>query len=1306
MSSAPVSSAEWASVQAQLVALKGELHDAREREARATKAAEAAKEKGQAMEQQMALAEDAAAAATGRSRASSESNGSGTSGGSSGTSAPSKLSSLMSSVKRNSQTLGSAIAAAAHAGVGAASAVAAPASSSSSSAVEQLQSELNALRAQHANELEERAEQTAALKQNLSHLHKKSLDLEKQNATLMTHLSNLEEERHSLAEKREKELKKRQAREEARKQRIAAGESAQAAAAAVAEEDDDDEDDLDAARAKWATQRAALEAQLATAQSELAQRTADLSARDAQVEKLRARVADEEKNFERILSKMADKDQELMQLRDELDAKAKQLKASPASSPQKEAPQPRDSPMKSPSSLRSFFNKGKDLVSSPVAAASPSPQSAHAAVPFPQLSPSLQPSSSPRLDAASSSQPHPGQPEGMSLGAAASDASAAASSSGVSLSNVPHSSTIAAPTSPSSPSPAAPEPAPWSASQPLAEQVASLQAELASLRVMNEHLITSVQKKDSLLTKERDEAERIMAKLAEKEVQLMQLREAQSSVEDVQREVKKRDADIKRLKEQLSAASAAQADAVSKAANSSASAAELRAATEAVSVMQSEYEGLKDTLENTKDQLFLAETQLIDKQKLLSEQAEQLRELRASADGHESSMHSLMAAKAKGERDMNEHVDYLERKCIAEISEWERKYDADMEHAQKERDSMQAQLRDAQREMNEARAEETAVRGELIQLRAEHEALVVSERTLSSSCEKLTRELSELKANSSIETRKRNRLVQELKTALKAELLRAKDALARLKHAEDDLVTIKVMQQHQIAPTGSFALTVDPASASTGGGSGGGMDGSDTSSSTRASSHTPNAASSSSSSMLSTPSHSKGVEQEVANALAQKLAQLENDKFVLVKKQRALEEHNDMLQADVMQKKEMIRNLVRRIEIGSLTTTDDSGMQQMASLSPESRQVLFEKMEVLLQETTLQNAQYKNNLQSMGAEITKLMEELEQDRHNHAVAQKQAQHITTGGNVAHLFLIFVRCVVFSLFRVFRLDEKSSELSQVREELDMLKDEEEIARQSAADSLALTRSTEGQLKKIERTLVALTEGLERQGTLEQQLNALEDELQQVARQVIANAQGGGAARRLSNPAIATATAAASSADAQSGASSDRAAVSSSPVSPSSSSAATSPSASSSSKSKKALRAAAKAQADAEKAARDAQQKQEEDARIQHLENEVGEQQRRKQTEDERARAAAEEDARRDSLLAEADALSAGLLSPASALRSPGPPRSSSALLRDVDSEPPSAVTSPAARRASTDGGDDSAASAAADTDRSTLRDAED
>lgn len=63
-------------------------------------------------------------------------------------------------------------------------------------------------------------------------------------------------------------------------------------------------------------------------------------------------------------------------------------------------------------------------------------------------------------------------------------------------------------------------------------------------------------------------------------------------------------------------------------------------------------------------------------------------------------------------------------------------------------------------------------------------------------------------------------------------------------------------------------------------------------------------------------------------ALAQKLAQLQNEKHSLQKRTQGLEEHVEMLQSDVLQKKEMIRNLVRRIETGALSTNDNDGMQK------------------------------------------------------------------------------------------------------------------------------------------------------------------------------------------------------------------------------------------------------------------------------------------------------------------------------------------------------------------------------------------
>jgi chromosome segregation ATPase len=882
-----ISSDEFTQLQNQLIQLKADLYESKERESRALKVADAAKEKFEAMASTLAMAEEARDRAEGEA-ANSRSRGTSTAGehtdsNVSSSIGASRLSNLMSTVKRNSQSIGQALTAAASTTVG----------SSTSHPAMELQSELMTLKAQHAREMqvmqEEMSEQTTALKLNMAHLHKKSQDLEKQNATLMSHLSNLEEERHSLAEKRERELKRRQAREATRAQRIKDG------LPPLMEEEEDE--DIDAARVKWNTIRESLEAQLATAQS-------DLVKRDERIAELTRKVSDEEKNFERILMKMSEKDQELMHLRDELHAQKSAVKSSPMMSPPPSS-QNMASPQKSPSSLRNFFNKGKEVLS-------PNP----AMTPSPVLSPAIQPPTTPaKLSAqfaAVATQPEESpstSPDGI----------IAASDSGVTVSSV--AAPTASPSTPSSPSHTS-EPVPWSASQPLNEQITSLQAELSQLRTLNEHLIMSVQKKDTLLTRNQDDSERIMARLAEKEMQIMQLRESQGSVEELHRDLKKKDVLIQKLQKQLDAAGSATAAAVNAAQSSSSTAMELKAANEAIANMQSQYDQLKETLENTKDMLFLAETQLIDKQKLLGEQADTLRELRASTDGHESTIRSLMAAKDKSEKEMNEHVDYLERKCISEITEWERKYDSDMAEAADKWTSMQAQLVQARTVAEEARAEEISVRGELLQLRSQHDALAESERTLSTACEKLTRELSELKSNSSIETKKRNQLVMELKSALKAELLRAKDALARLKHAEDDLVTMKVMQQHKIAPTGSFALNGESINNEI-------TDGGQSSDSAAVRGGPLPHHTTSSMSNLHTPGgHAKGVEQEVANALAQKLAQLENDKFILTKKLRSLEEHNDLLQSDVMQKKEMVRNLVRRIESGALSSHDGEGLQQ------------------------------------------------------------------------------------------------------------------------------------------------------------------------------------------------------------------------------------------------------------------------------------------------------------------------------------------------------------------------------------------
>jgi hypothetical protein len=246
---------------------------------------------------------------------------------------------------------------------------------------------------------------------------------------------------------------------------------------------------------------------------------------------------------------------------------------------------------------------------------------------------------------------------------------------------------------------------------------------------------------------------------------------------------------------------------------------------------------------------------------------------------------------------------------------------------------------------------------------------------------------------------------------------------------------------------------------------------------------------------------------------------------------------------------------------------------------------------------------------------------------------------------------------------FSLDDRTNDLTTVRDDLDALKDEHEIAQQSANDSLALLRSTELQMKKLERTISSLCDQLEKRGILDEYVHSLDSELQLTVHQCISNVKGGGMTRRLSNSttAIHTHTIIPTPAAASIPTSPAKSIVSSSPV-------------------EKEKRASAKTKAKAAKDAENAQRAAEEDAHIQRIQEETARAQaeeaaaRRSHVESERARSMAAEESRRDALLEEADALSESLMSPTSTVRLAKNRRTTSQLLADPDLASPTSIQS--------------------------------
>lgn len=240
----------------------------------------------------------------------------------------------------------------------------------------------------------------------------------------------------------------------------------------------------------------------------------------------------------------------------------------------------------------------------------------------------------------------------------------------------------------------------------------------------------------------------------------------------------------------------------------------------------------------------------------------------------------------------------------------------------------------------------------------------------------------------------------------------------------------------------------------------------------------------------------------------------------------------------------------------------------------------------------------------------------------------------------------------------RLDEKTAELTSVREELDGAKDEQELAQQAADDSAALLRSTDAQLKKLERATAALVREIEQRELMDAMLAQLESELAAAIKQAVANSSGARTAPP--TPAPATAAAKARAPVPASPAADATVVASASPAVAPSSAAAASPTPS----------VAASSSSESPASAADT---------------------RRVELEASRRRAAEEEEQRRAALFADADAISSqytdGAPAASASLAPPLNSRSASQLLADLPDE----------------GADEDVSSFKQDVDRSYLQD---
>ena len=114
---------------------------------------------------------------------------------------------------------------------------------------------------------------------------------------------------------------------------------------------------------------------------------------------------------------------------------------------------------------------------------------------------------------------------------------------------------------------------------------------------------------------------------------------------------------------------------------------------------------------------------------------------------------------------------------------------------------------------------------------------------------------------------------------------------------------------------------------------------------------------------LTTTPHEEAVDsttphQEVNKALTQKLIYIQGEHHNLTRLVEATKEHMKLLEQDVLQKKEIIRNLVLRVENVASTEQSEQRVEEIFNKTTQkTAKKLFHKLEALLQETSIKNLQ-------------------------------------------------------------------------------------------------------------------------------------------------------------------------------------------------------------------------------------------------------------------------------------------------------------------------------------------------------------
>lgn len=303
-------------------------------------------------------------------------------------------------------------------------------------------------------------------------------------------------------------------------------------------------------------------------------------------------------------------------------------------------------------------------------------------------------------------------------------------------------------------------------------------------------------------------------------------------------------------------------------------------------------------------------------------------------------------------------------KAKKELEETTKQCEDKLENSEKEKEELKSQIQDLESKLKELSKGQEVLIKELQGLEETHKILSIKFEELKESSET---KIQDIEAESKIANKRLNDLVKQLRNQLKKETIRNQTLEADKKELKDSVKDLKSrVESLKNQPINTENIKRNPEGNSSDG----------------PKPVTP----------IPTTSAASAEMDEFIMTINMKLTQQVEENFGLKQQIKYLEESIQEVTEELHNKKTSLRNLIRRIESGALTTMREKKGIKQKKLGKNRKlwEDLVNRMEIVVVETSLQNEILRNNKKKMGNEIQRL-HRLTQQQNEFFASKKKPQ---------------------------------------------------------------------------------------------------------------------------------------------------------------------------------------------------------------------------------------------------------------------------------------------------------------------------